>query len=141
MSDINISIVQGRLTHNPELRHTGSNTPVADLQIASNRFVPVKGGAPSEFTKYTTFVRVTLWNERAERWCDPKSKNFLRKGDMVIVEGMLFDDSYEKDGVKYNGRLKVDNVSNFNLVARAQPKPETVPSTSTPATDDNAPTA
>jgi single-strand DNA-binding protein len=138
MSDVNIVVLQGRLTHTPELRRTGSNVSVVDIQLATNRFIPVKG-QEGEYKKDTVYTRVTLWNRLAERYADPKSKSFLNKGDMVVVEGQLVDDSYEKDGVKYNGRLKVDNVSSLTLITRAAKKP--AESSSTPTEPEDVPLA
>lgn len=128
MSDINIVVLQGRLTHNPELRKTPSGVSVCDFQIASNRFVPRKG-QEGQFDKYTTFTRITLWNRLAERYAD--GKGALKTGDMIMVEGQLVDDNYEKDGQKTSGRLKVDNVTRLNVLVRHTPKAET------PSTNEN----
>lgn len=112
MSDVNVSMVQGRLTRNPEVRKTPSGVSVTDLSIASNRFVKRKQG--EGYDTYTTFVRVTLWNQMADRYAAQ-----LKKGDMVFIEGQLVDDSYTADdGTKHNGRLKIDNVTRVNLLAK-----------------------
>lgn len=112
MSDINLSILQGRLTRKPELRTTPSGVAVCDLSVASNRQVPRKG-AEGQFDEYTTFVKVTLWNKMAERWVKK-----LDTGDMVIVQGQLVDDNYTKDNVKTAGRMKIDQVTRLNLLPR-----------------------
>lgn len=131
MSDVNVSMIQGRLTRNPELRTTGSGVAVADISIASNRFRRKKG-APADakgddaYEKDTTFIKVTLWNQMAERYAKQ-----LKKGDMVLVQGQLVDDSYEdKEGTQHNGRLKLDNVSQVSVLAHAK----TTTETSTPST-------
>ncbi len=118
MSDVNLSIVQGRLTRMPELRKTNSGVSVCDVQLASNRYVKRKD-KEKEYDQFTTFVRVTLWNQMAERYAEQ-----LKTGDQVIITGQLVDDNYEKDGQKTSGRLKIDNVSQVSIVARAKEKTE-----------------
>ena len=118
MSDVNLVILQGRLTRTPETRKTSSGVNVTDLSVASNRYRKQVTG--DGFDKDTTFTKVTLWNQMAERYAAQ-----LKQGDMVMVTGQLVDDSYEKDGVKHNGRLKVDNVSQLNVLAKAKLKTET----------------
>lgn len=131
MSDVNIVLFQGRLTQNPELRHTPSGVAVTDLSIANNRYVKRKQG--EGYDTYTTFAKVTLWNKMAERFAAQ-----LQKGDMVFVEGQLVDDSYEdKNGQKHNGRLKIDNVTRLNPLVKAKSNTSATPaeeeeSTSTP---------
>lgn len=115
MSDINVCVVQGRLTHNPELRKTPSGASVLDFQVASNRYVPKKG-QEGQFDKYTTFVRVTLWNRMADRYSEK-----LHTGDMVIVEGQLTDDNFKRDdGTKTSGRIKLDQIARISLIPRGE---------------------
>lgn len=115
MSDINMVIFQGRLTRKPELRTTPSGVSVTDLSVASNRQVPKKG-VEGEFNEFTTFAKVTLWNKMAERYAQR-----LNTGDMIIVQGRLVDDNFEKDGNKTSGRLKIDQVSQVNVVPKRTP--------------------
>jgi single-stranded DNA-binding protein len=64
------------------------------------------------------FNRVTLWGAQAQYW-SPAGPGKLSKGDSVLVEGALADDNYvDKGGEKTFGRIKVDHVQTFNLVAR-----------------------
>ena len=110
MSHINTVILQGRLTRKPELRTTPSGVSVLDVSLASNRQVPQKG-TDGKFTEFTTYAKVTLWNKMAERYAER-----LQTGDMLIVQGQLVDDNFEKDGVRTSGRLKVDQVTRLNLI-------------------------
>ena len=107
MSDVNVVIISGRLTRDPQTRTTPSGVTVCDLGIASNRY-------SSNKEQFTTFVRVTLWKKQAE-WAG----EFLHVGDTIQVQGQLFDDNFEKDGQKTSGRLKIDN-ARVNLLRRKQ---------------------
>jgi single-strand DNA-binding protein len=109
MSDINQVWLSGRLTKNPELRHTPSGVAVCDMIIASNRYG--KLNTDGERQQYTAFVRVTVWNKQAEVLAE-----MLHTGDHIGVVGQLFDDNFEQereDGTKLktSGRLKVDNAN------------------------------
>lgn len=109
MSDINQVWLSGRLTKNPELRHTPSGVAVCDLTVASNRYG--KADAEGKRQQYTTFARCTVWNRQAEVLSE-----MLHTGDAVSVVGQLFDDNFEQerdDGstFKTSGRLKIDNAS------------------------------
>jgi single-strand DNA-binding protein len=117
MSDVNVSVIGGRLTRMPELRTTPSGVAVCDLTIASNRYRKRKSA--EGFDTYTAYVRVTLWDDMAERFAKQ-----LKTGDGVLVTGQLVDDNFEKDGQKTSGRLKIDNVSQLNVVTKAKPKAE-----------------
>jgi single-strand DNA-binding protein len=95
-NDVNTVIISGRLTRNPELRRTPSGAAVLDFAVASNQY---KGDQ-----QFTTFVKVTLWNQSAE-WFSQR----LGVGDHVMIQGRLGDDNFEdkKNGNKTSGRLKV----------------------------------
>lgn len=97
MSDVNVVILSGRVTREPNLRTTPSGVSVCDIGIASNRFKADK-------SQLTTFARITLWNKQAE-WAGTA----LSVGDEILVNGQLVDDNFVKDGQKTAGRLKIDN--------------------------------
>ncbi len=122
MSMVNVTLIQGRLTRKPELRTTGSGVEVADFNIANNQYRKRKNA--EGFDETTVFVKVTVWNQAAKRYAEK-----LDKGDMVLVEGQLFDDNFEKEGQKTSGRIKIDNVTNITLLSKA--KGNTTPSTET----------
>lgn len=103
MSDVNIVVLSGRLTGNPELRRTKSGTAVCDLRLASNRYS--KRDEDGNTKQWPTYTFVTVWDKRAE-WAAEK----LRVGDAVLVQGRLVDNNYTlDDGTETKGRLKVDN--------------------------------
>lgn len=86
MSDLNNLSIGGRLTRDPELRHTQSGTPVCKFSIASN------GWKDDD----VCFVDCTAWGKSAEAL-----HKHVKKGDPVIVAGKLELERWEKDGAKH----------------------------------------
>lgn len=85
---INKAILQGRLTKDPELRHTGSGTPVCNFTIA------IDNGYGEN--KTTDFINCVGWNKTAELI----QKHFI-KGKMIIVEGRIQTRTWDgQDGKK-----------------------------------------
>ena len=59
---LNEIILMGRLTRDPELRYTASNTPVASFSLAVDRdFKPKEGGE-----KETDFIDCVAWRQMGE---------------------------------------------------------------------------
>lgn len=81
---LNKVILAGRLTHEPELKHTTQGTPVIDFSLALN-----KGKGEAEF------FECKAWRNTAEFIC-----RYFRKGDGIGVDGQLASRSYEKNGEK-----------------------------------------
>lgn len=106
MYDVNEVFLTGRLTRNPELRKTPSGVSVCDLSLASNRYSGKD--ADGKARQFTTFTKVTLWDDKAEYFSER-----LHTGDLVMVRGRLVDDNFEKDmgngqTLKTGGRLKIE---------------------------------
>ena len=76
---LNSVIIMGRLTRDPEMRHTQNGTAVASLTLACDRDFKPKSGE-----KETDFIDVVVWGKTAEF-----AANYFTKGRMVIVEGRL----------------------------------------------------
>lgn len=108
---MNVVMLKGNLARDPELRVVGDKqTSVVNFTIATSR----------EFTKaddtqgkITTFVQCEAWDSAA----DAIASSF-KKGDPVMVEGSLRNDSWEKDGVKHS-TLKV-RVNNFGPIVKTR---------------------
>jgi len=82
----------GRLTKNPELRHTQSGTPVASFSLAVDR--DFKDKQTGE--KPTDFIDIVAWRSSAEF-----VSRFFTKGRMAVVEGRLqLRDWTDRDGNK-----------------------------------------
>lgn len=89
---LNHIVIMGRLTANPELRHTGSGTPVASFTIACDRDFADKQSGQKE----TDFVDVVAWRNTAEF-----VSKYFAKGRMAIISGRLqIRDWTDKEGNK-----------------------------------------
>lgn len=88
---LNKIIIMGRLTRDPEMRHTQNGTAVASLTLACDRDFKPKNGE-----KETDFIDVVVWGKTAEF-----AANYFNKGRMAIVEGRLQVRGWQdKDGNK-----------------------------------------
>lgn len=77
---LNRIVLMGRLTKNPELRHTQSGTPAASFSLAVDR--DFKDKQTGE--KATDFIDIVAWRQTAEF-----VSRFFTKGRMAVVEGRL----------------------------------------------------
>ncbi len=85
---INKAILMGRLTRDPELRHTGSGTPVCSFSIA------IDNGYGDN--RQTDFINCVAWNKTAEF-----VEKYFTKGRMIIVIGRISTRTWEgQDGKK-----------------------------------------
>ena len=89
---LNQIVLMGRLTRDPELRYTQSQTPVATFRIAVDRDFGGRDGGE----KQTDFIDIVAWRQSAEF-----VSMFFTKGSMVIVTGRLqMRDWTDRDGNK-----------------------------------------
>jgi single-strand DNA-binding protein len=101
--NLNKVILIGRLTQDPEVRMTASGTPVANVRMATNRYYSGKDGQRQEQTE---FHSVVLWGRQAEI-----ARDYLKQGQLAMVEGRLQTRSWEKDGQKrYMTEVVAENV-------------------------------
>ena len=77
---LNRIILMGRLTRDPELRHTQTGTAVASFSLAVDR--DFKDKTTGE--KSTDFIDIVAWRQTAEF-----VSRFFTKGRMAVVEGRL----------------------------------------------------
>lgn len=100
---MNQIVLMGRLTRDPELRHTQTGTPVTSFSLAVDRgYTPKDGG-----DRQTDFIDIVAWRNTAEF----VSKYFV-KGQMAAVTGRLqIRDWTDKDGNKRrSAEVIADNV-------------------------------
>lgn len=89
---LNKIFIMGRLTRDPELRHTQSGTAVAAFTLAVDR--DFKDKATGERT--TDFIDVVAWRQTGEF-----ISRYFTKGRMAVVEGRLqMRDWTDKNGNK-----------------------------------------
>lgn len=99
---LNKIIIMGRLTRDPELHHTQSDTAVTSFTLAVDRDFKGEDGK-----RATDFIDVVAWRAAAEF----VAKYFI-KGRMAIVEGRLqLRDWKDKDGnARRSAEVTADNV-------------------------------
>ena len=98
---INKAILMGRLTRDPELRHTGSGTPVCSFSIAVS-----EGYGENQ---KTDFINCVAWNKTAE-FVD----KYFAKGRMIIVDGRISTRTWEgQDGKKNYATEVIANQVSF----------------------------
>lgn len=108
---MNKVILIGRLTADPELRHTQSGTAVCRYRLAVDR--PIK----KEGQQNVDFLNCLAWNKNAEF-----ASRYLHKGTKIAVEGRIQTGSYEKDGVKhYTTDIIIDRHEFCESKAPAEP--------------------
>lgn len=91
---INKAILMGRLTRDPELRHTNSGTAVCSFSIAINNGF----GENAQ----TDFINCVAWNKTAEF-----VSKYFSKGKMIIVIGRISTRSWDGPDGKKNYATEV----------------------------------
>lgn len=86
---LNNVVLMGRLTADPELRHTPNGIAVTSFTLAVNRTY-----AKSGTERVTDFIDIVAWRNTAEF-----ASRYFTKGQLVAVEGSIQTRSYQdKDG-------------------------------------------
>ena len=89
---LNRIVLMGRLTRDPELRHTQSGTAVASFTLAVDRDFKSKDSGERE----TDFIDIVAWRQTGEF-----VSKYFTKGRMAVVEGRLQVRGWtDKDGNK-----------------------------------------
>lgn len=100
---LNTAIIMGRLTADPELKHTQSDVAVTSFTVAVDRSY---GKAGTEWQ--ADFLDIVAWRSTAEFLC-----NHFRKGQMIALRGSIQTRTYEdKQGNKRKAvEIVADQVS------------------------------
>lgn len=98
---LNTITLMGRLTRDPELRYTQSQTPVASFTLAVDRDY-----SRSE-EKQTDFIDIVAWRQTAEF-----VSTYFTKGSMAVVNGRLqIREWTDRDGNKRrSAEVVADNI-------------------------------
>jgi len=91
-SNVNVVVVTGNLTRDPELRHTPGGTPVCKLRIAVNTR---RKSSDGNWEDKPNYFDVTVWGAQGEN-CN----TYLVKGRPVAISGRLEWREWETDGNK-----------------------------------------
>jgi single-strand DNA-binding protein len=98
----------GRLTRDPELRYTPTGTAVATFGLAVNREYLTKGEKKEE----TCYLNLVVWGKQAEICAE-----YLRKGNLIFVEGSLQYRSWETDEKEKRSVIEV-RVERFQFLEK-----------------------
>lgn len=90
---INVVVISGNLTRDPELRHTNGGTAILGFGVAVND--RRRNPHTQEWEDHPNFVDVTVFGARAEAL-----SRYLSKGTKVALSGKLRYSSWERDGQK-----------------------------------------
>ena len=112
---LNVIAIMGRLTAEPELRHTPNGVATCTFRIAVERSFARAGEE-----RKSDFIDIVTWRKTAEFVC-----KYFGKGSMIAVNGSLQTRSYEdKNGNKRTAyEVVADHVHkvNWNEVPREGP--------------------
>ena len=86
---MNKVILIGRLTRDPELRHTPNGAAVCQFTLAVDR-IPDQNGQ-----RQADFISVIVWNKLAENLA-----KYMSKGRLIAVEGRIQVRNYENNKEK-----------------------------------------
>lgn len=104
ISSLNKVILIGRLGGDPELKYTPNGTAQAKLNLATSERWKDNDGNNQEKTEWH---RIITWRRQAEF-----AGEWLKKGQLVCVEGKLQTRSWEQDGQKkYMTEVVADNIT------------------------------
>ena len=100
---LNHTTIMGRLTRDPELRYTQSQTPVASFTLAVARDFGSRDGGE----KQTDFIDCVAWRQTAEF-----VSKYFTKGSMAVVSGRLQirDWTDREGGKRRSAEVVVDNM-------------------------------
>lgn len=84
---MNLSIISGRLTKEPEVKTLSTGSTVLNYTVAVSR---------NDKNKTTDFVDCVAWGTTADN-----IGRYFHKGDVIIVLGKITTRDYEKDGKRY----------------------------------------
>lgn len=105
MAGVNKVILVGRLGKDPEVRHLENGASVANFSIATSE--TYKDRTTGEKREQTEWHNIVLWRGLAD-----VAEKYVKKGDMIYVEGKLRTRSWEKDGItRYTTEVVGDNMT------------------------------
>lgn len=131
---LNSHQIIGRLGGDPEVRTLDNGTKVASFTVATTFYYKDQQGQKQTKTDWHSVV---AWSKRAE-----VAEKYLKKGDLVHVEGRSTTEKYENNGeTKYYTKLIVNNFlmlgSPKNSGEQSSQSPASTPSYETPTAEDS----
>lgn len=117
MSNLNKCMFIGRLGKDPEIRIVSETFKTASFSIAiTEKWTDKPTGEKKESTEWVNCKVTNKLADICEKW--------VKKGDLLYIEGKLKTQTWEKEGVKqYNTFIQVENISMFPKAKEAEPLP------------------
>ncbi len=103
---INMAVITGNVTRDPELRYTPSGAAVCSFGVATNHSIK----KDDQWTDIPTFHNIVVWGKQAEY-----ISGVVKKGMRVSLTGRIDNRQYDaKDGTKkYISEIIADTVIPF----------------------------
>lgn len=96
---MNVVLLKGNLTRDPEVRFTSNNNAICNCSIALNRRIKRN----DQWEDDVTFVEFSIWGSRGEAFA-----KYHRKGSQALIQGRLQLDQWEdKASGEKRSKLKV----------------------------------
>ena len=112
---MNVCILMGRMTADPELKKTPSGVSVTSFSIAVQRSYVAKGEE-----RQSDFIDVVAWRNTAEF-----ISKYFRKGQMIAVQGSIQTRSYQdKHGNKRKAVEVLVDKADFCGEKKTEAKPD-----------------
>ena len=109
---LNVVVLMGRLTSDPEIRHTPNDVAVTSFSIAVER--SYKSGDERQ----TDFIDIVAWRSTAEFIC-----KYFRKGQMIAIHGSIQTGTYkDKEGNTRKTSKKKDDEQKETKKEKTIPK-------------------
>jgi len=89
MSDLAVAVIVGRLTRDAELKYTNSGQAICHFSVATGS----RRKKGDQWIEESSFWDVDLWGKLGET-----INQYLTKGKLVAVEGVMRQDRWEQDG-------------------------------------------
>lgn len=125
---LNKTLLYGRLVRDVELKQTPNGVSVVKFTVAVDRSYKNNNGE-----KITDFIECQAWRNTAEFIA-----KYFHKGFAIIVEGSIYNNNYESNGVKhYSYIVQADNVYFGESKNSTTDNSASSPAVSTPSSPQN----
>lgn len=108
---MNVLVMMGRLTRDPEVRYSASGSAVARFSLAVDRRFKREGQPDADFFNCVSFGKQAEFVEK-----------YLHKGVKVVIQGSLQNDNYQnREGqMVYRDQIMIDNIEFAESKAASQ---------------------
>ena len=132
---VNKAFILGRVGKDPQVSHINDTKKVSFSMATTDRGYTKQDG--TQVPDRTEWHNIVAWRGLAE-----VCEKYVRKGDLLYIEGKITNRSWEKDGqTHYITEIVAEVVELFpkNQQGQQSPQPAPVPGNETPLWEDPAP--